>query len=142
MKSALTGRQASPGALPDAPSPAVERHGDPHLNAMHELIALQAADGSWALTRELARTLGRRLRSLERALGGDAADETGRRAWATALALIWLERHAAAHEVEWQALALKARRWLDSVPPHAEGSWLDVARRYLSSSVTSAAVSA
>ena len=83
---------------------------------MVELIALQRADGSWALTPELARAVGHDLAQLESALTGSTGnrDET-RKAWATALALAWLDEHAFATEGEWRMLAEKARKWLSGV---------------------------
>jgi Ca-activated chloride channel family protein len=77
------------------------------------LILLQAADGSWDLTDELADILGCALSALEAALGvaaGNAA--TIRRAWATALALAFLETYADETREEWALLADKAWRWL------------------------------
>jgi len=59
------------------------------------LILLQAADGSWDLTEELADIFGCSLLFLEMVphkTSGDPA--TIRRAWATALALAFLETHA------------------------------------------------
>jgi Ca-activated chloride channel family protein len=99
-----------------------------------DLIALQRADGSWDLTADLARAIGRELADLESALDGASGgrDEI-RKAWATALALAWLEEHAQDTEDEWRMLAAKARRWLDRVvarPPHG-GSWTDASGRLL-----------
>jgi hypothetical protein len=88
------------------------------------LILLQRADGSWDLTQELADAIGRPLSVLERALGSEARDRQARRAWATALALAWLVRHAAQDRDQWGLIADKARRWLGV----AEGSWAERAR--------------
>jgi hypothetical protein len=100
---------------------------------VQRLIALQHADGSWDLTRELAQAVGSRLADLEKALRAVAPVTAGtRQAWATALAVSWLECHAADAAQEWQLLALKARRWLDGVSTApAGGSWLDAARAEL-----------
>ena len=72
---------------------------------------------------------------LESALAGAGGDpEDARRAWATALALVWLRTRARHVEDEWKLLGLKARRWLDdsaAVPP-GPGAWLDVAAGLLS----------
>jgi Ca-activated chloride channel family protein len=97
------------------------------------LVSLQSADGSWELTRELAEVLGFQLAELERALADAAGDAMlARRAWATALALVWLQMHAEAREDEWIALGRKARKWLD-VDATAPGgwTWIDAARRFL-----------
>lgn len=50
--------------------------------------------------------------------------ENARRAWATALALAWLRRHAADREDIWHLLADKAGRWLTRAAIEPEqGSW-------------------
>jgi Vault protein inter-alpha-trypsin domain/von Willebrand factor type A domain len=101
---------------------------------MHRLIALQHADGSWDLTRELAQIIGRDLAELESALAGatgDPAEVT--RAWATALALVWLRLHARDVEAQWQVLARKARRWLGNVRAGQPDrvAWIDAAEKLL-----------
>jgi Ca-activated chloride channel family protein len=104
------------------------------LSGMVALIALQRADGSWDLTPEFARAIGHDLAQLESALTGSTGnrDET-RKAWATALALAWLDEHALATEGEWRMLAEKARKWLSGVTsrPTDGGSWADAAARLL-----------
>jgi Ca-activated chloride channel family protein len=103
-------------------------------SAVYALIALQQADGSWELTADLAAILGR-----ERAqIGAAIVGATGSRsevecAWATALALAWLELHAAPAVDEWRLLAEKARHWLDAVgaAPPRRSSWPAAARRFL-----------
>jgi hypothetical protein len=97
---------------------------------MHTLVALQRADGSWDLTRELADVIGRPLRELESALAGATGNlEDVRKAWATALALVWLRAHAPHVEDEWKMLAAKARAWLNDVEavPAGRGAWVDAA---------------
>ena len=84
---------------------------------LHALVALQHADGSWDLTPELATILGRDLSDLESALAGTGHRPDARRAWATALALVWLDVHGGHTRDEWQLLANKARRWLDVAAP-------------------------
>ena len=95
---------------------------------IHALVALQRADGSWDLTRELAEAIGCKLAELEAALRGATGDEA-RRAWATALAITWLEVRAPQSRSEWRLLVSKARNWLDHVraQPPAGDSWLDTA---------------
>jgi hypothetical protein len=98
---------------------------------IHALVALQRADGSWDLTRELADAIERDLAELEAALRG-ATEEEIRRAWATALAIVWLETRAPQARGEWRLLAAKARRWLDHVqarPP--AGDWIEAAAALL-----------
>ncbi len=98
------------------------------------LIALQHADGSWDLTSECARAVGRDLGDVEAALHGATGDtQVVRRALATAIAIAWLETHAADRRAEWEMLAEKARRWLIGcgVTPWGAVSWEDLARRIL-----------
>jgi hypothetical protein len=114
-------------------SPARMDAGAP-ADPLQRLIALQHADGSWGLTPAFAAAIGRTLADLDKALSGVAASTTAiRQAWATALAVAWLERNAADAAAEWRLLADKARRWLDglgTVPPGGR-SWLDAARAEL-----------
>jgi hypothetical protein len=103
-------------------------------SGLQALIQLQAADGSWTLTKELAKALGRRLGELRAAMPGTSgARPAAERAWATALALAWLRRHAADAESEWRLLAAKGERWLDGAeaPPLSGRSWLEEARAFL-----------
>jgi Vault protein inter-alpha-trypsin domain/von Willebrand factor type A domain len=106
----------------------------PAPSRMHPLVALQRADGTWELTRELAGVIGFEIAELESALAGaGGSQEEIKRAWATALALAWLRAHAADVEDQWRLLAAKARRWLDhvsAVPPD-RGAWMDAAERLL-----------
>jgi hypothetical protein len=98
------------------------------------VAALQHADGSWDLTRELARAIGHDLAELELIVSGaEGQRDEARRAWATALALAWLEAHAPEAEAEWRLLAAKARKWLDGVTarPADGGSWRDLSARLL-----------
>jgi hypothetical protein len=101
---------------------------------LDRLILLQAADGSWDLTEDLANTLGCALSTLEAVLHGAAGDgATTRRAWATALALAFLEIHATDARDEWALLADKARRWLYQCKvgsPTGE-AWIALAKRIL-----------
>jgi hypothetical protein len=104
--------------------------------AMHVLVRLQHADGSWDLTRELAKALGYKLTALEAALSSATGDkEDIRKAWATALALAWLRHHAREAESEWEMLAAKARKWLDDAPAtFACGTaWMEAATTFLRS---------
>jgi Ca-activated chloride channel family protein len=102
--------------------------------AFDRLVALQSADGSWELDERLASILGFPLSELEAALAGaDGKPAHARRAWATALALMWLKKHASAWEDEWRPLANKARKWIDDVEATAPGgwTWIDKARTFL-----------
>lgn len=112
-----------------SPPPALTRRRKP--SRVQELIVLQHAEGFWDLERELASIMGRDLADLRAAIKGAAgSSEVVARAWATALALVWLERHATDTHDEWRMLAAKAHEWLDraaAVPPGGEG-WLTMAR--------------
>jgi hypothetical protein len=99
------------------------------------IATLQDADGSWWLTEQLAEVLGRELAEIQRALEGASGDQTlVSRAWATALALAWLQLNASEWQDEWQYLGAKARKWLDDVDARPRGgrTWIDLARRFLS----------
>jgi hypothetical protein len=94
------------------------------------LVSLQNADGSWELTTDLAQVLSRKLGDLEAKIPDAAGQqETIRRAWATALAVTWLENEAGEWSDEWSLLAKKARKWLERCParPASGRSWLVVA---------------
>jgi hypothetical protein len=105
------------------------------LRPLDALVALQRADGSWELDGEFAKAVSLTLRQLEKEVRTAAGEpDTVRRALATAIALEWLEKHAAAQRGEWELLALKATKWLSSSgtePAAGQGwnVWLDVARR-------------
>jgi len=100
-----------------------------------EMVAHQRADGSWDLDAAFANAMSLKPRDLEQALRGANGDpETVRRALATAVALAWLDRHAANARIEWEMLAEKAMEWLSrsrTEPAAGAGwhGWLDVARR-------------
>ena len=101
---------------------------------MHALVVLQRADGSWDLTQELADAIGRNLSDLEAALTGATGNpDEVRNAWATALALAWLEGHAMPARGEWRMLAEKASRWLSGVQakPASGGRWIEAAAALL-----------
>ena len=137
-KSAIERGQAYLRRVESAPPPSVRRVRSrgtgPAPAGMHALIALQRADGSWDLTHELAVLIGRELRELEAAIANatGSADEI-RRAWATALAVAWLQLHASGVEDEWRLLVAKARKWIDAAGAAPEGGsgWVDVALRAL-----------
>ena len=105
------------------------------------VVGLQRADGAWGLTEDLADAMGVGRRELEaefdaafedlrtrvpdpRSLGTDIC----RRAFATALALRWLEANCADTREEWDGLAQKAHEWLQKAPLGAE-FWLDAVIR-------------
>jgi hypothetical protein len=108
---------APPPAANAAPRQAEspEPSGSESLRPVDRLVALQRADGSWELTRELANLLGLKLRTLEKLLDAAAGDpEKARRALATSLALRWLNANASSERDEWALLAAKAQAWLDA----------------------------
>jgi len=94
---------------------------------LDRLVALQDADGSWALTSDFAHLVGRDLPELEAYVPASA--DARRRAWATALAVVWLQVHASGWKDEWQLLAAKAHGWLSGQPADGDMDWLDRARR-------------
>jgi Ca-activated chloride channel family protein len=103
-------------------------------SAMHALVALQHADGHWELTTELATLLGRELSEIAAALTDGAGDRSDRqRAWATALAIAWLELNAGDAEEEWRLLRRKAQNWIDGTRAVAPGgvAWVTAARRFV-----------
>jgi Ca-activated chloride channel family protein len=107
------------------------------LRPLDLLVDHQRADGSWDLDAAFAAFVSRSLADLENALRGAVGDVSlARRALATAIALAWLETHAASERVEWELLARKATQWLSTSrtePAAGQGwnAWLDVARRLL-----------
>jgi hypothetical protein len=102
----------------------------PRPRVLDRVVALQRADGSWALDQALADVLGHPLSDLVAAIAGSTgAPDEARRAWATVLALSFLATHASGNRREWQMLADKAARWLatiNSAPPGGK-SWMDLA---------------
>jgi Ca-activated chloride channel family protein len=99
--------------------------------AFDRVIALQRADGSWELDERLlvACELGStQTAAIARFIPATARHE-GKRAMATAIALTFLRRRATAEESEWELLARKAERFLESVSaaPNEGGSWLSAA---------------
>jgi hypothetical protein len=98
------------------------------------LVSLQSADGWWELTEELAAVLRCDVSELERAVPRGAGDPLlARRAWATALAVVWLQVHAGAWEDEWRGLWTKARKWLDGADATAAHGWrwFDAAQNFM-----------
>jgi hypothetical protein len=106
------------------------------LRPLDRLVALQRADGSWELTQELADVLGTRLAELESGIARASGDRDEiRRAWATALALIWLKIEASNEVGEWLLLENKARQWLSGCKARpAAGEWLEQAAAFFSKS--------
>ena len=97
-------------------------------SGMDAIVALQRAGGWWDLDEALACALGLDVATL-RALLPDGCDA---RRWATAVAIAWLERHAASQEDEWRLLVRKARQWLrEAEGAESSGLLLDAAARFL-----------
>ena len=108
------------------------RHAEPAADQrLQRLIRLQAANGTWDLTGELADLIGKPLDVLEREIAEAAGSREYRLAWATALAIAWLRRHAAEAREEWEMLAGKAESWLaTSAPARADRSlWMERAEQ-------------
>ena len=74
----------------------------------------QQADGSWRLTRELAKAIGAKLKDLklEAASLTHLDPDTAAAVVATWWALQTLATRLADREVEWRGAAVKARAWL------------------------------
>lgn len=126
---------ASMAEAPGLAPPAGRRRSRKQPSALQALVILQEADGSWAFTRELASALGQDFDRLRGSVqGAKGSEENVLRAWGTALALAWLQTHAADAATEWRLLAEKARGYLahtSTVPPSG-GSWMDAALAALS----------
>lgn len=109
----------------------------PTVRPLDRLVALQRADGSWELSKELAKMLGASLAELESEISGATGDPAeARRAWATALALLWLKVEASNELGEWMLLEKKARQWLSGCAARPAGGedWLERAGRFFSGS--------
>jgi Ca-activated chloride channel family protein len=125
----LMGARGTP-ATPPAAGPG--RQG-PTTRPLDRLVALQRADGSWTLDDDLAQALGwPGAKSLRKAAACDLRGHRQERAFATALALAWLDRECADARDEWRLLADKAREQLDRTPEGAS-AWLDRAAAVLAS---------
>lgn len=119
-----------------AKSIAPDRVEEAYEPTLTRLIALQRADGSWELTKELAEILGRRLKELEAAVPQATGDrEEAGRAWATALALASIESGFSAWRLECALLKKKAGKWLRSCKAQlvTGEDWTEAASRFLSS---------
>jgi Ca-activated chloride channel family protein len=89
------------------------------------VVALQRANGSWNLTRDLAARVGIAFDRLQSARP-DAIEPD---VWATLVALAWLAAHASGDHVEWQGLADKSETWLTfQLAPEAIEAGRDAAR--------------
>jgi Ca-activated chloride channel homolog len=98
------------------------------------IVALQHANGAWELTQALADAIGHDLDQLQLAVRGAIGSPRDiQTAWATALAIAWLQEHALAFEDEWKLLAAKARQWLARSPARTpDGTpWVQFAARLL-----------
>ena len=96
--------------------------------SLDRLIALQLADGAWPFTPELAVVVGATFEQLLLAWADRRAEqllpevtagtdlELQLRAFATAVALRWLEKQWHEARDEWALLADKAAEWLDDTP--------------------------
>jgi hypothetical protein len=125
------------GVKPRSSSPGAPRRKTVAPQGVHALILLQSADGSWELTDQFALTVNRDLDTLRAAVvGAVGAEADVLRAWATALAVAWLELNAADTQGEWSLLALKARHWLErtaAIPPEST-VWSEAAQAFLAGS--------
>ncbi len=114
-------------------------HSDPTPSApvrpLDRVVSQQHADGSWSLNEATAEALGRTLPELEASLpkpSGRRAE--ARTAWATALAVTYVELFCEAQHDEWDLLVDKAKRWLlqCKARPVDGRDWLEAALDYWS----------
>ena len=77
---------------------------------LSSLLSLQAAEGFWTLSEEFARLVEQPLEKLAGVCPTDCSTDT----WATALALVFLERHFMAEKEEWELVAMKSEMWLST----------------------------
>ena len=106
---------------------------------MQHLIELQTADGYWTLTENLAILVLRIERdSIAAAVGAPREANGMEKAWATALAITWLEVQVPDAIDQWRLVAAKAREWLDrsAVASPDKRSWLELAHEFLSTAPT------
>lgn len=132
-KSARPPVSADMDAMMAAPAQEMEEartQSESTLRPLDRLVALQKADGSWELSEGLASILGKKLPELQKAIPGPV-NEAVQKAFATALALAWLEKHAARERDEWMLLARKAESWLKKQAAPASGAWTDLAAKFL-----------
>ena len=105
---------AAPAPAPaPAPPPAPAAAAAPDRRSLQALVLLQAFDGHWELTDDLAAALGRRSAAdlaVHPTLAGST--EALAAAWATALALAHLRARCGEAEEEWVLLGAKAERYL------------------------------
>ncbi len=74
---------------------------------------MQRADGSWEFSDELAAVIGRPIAALLGTLMDFGVGSQGSRdAWATAVALAWLDRYGNHMRDEWELIARKGHQWL------------------------------
>jgi hypothetical protein len=102
---------------------------------LDRLVSLQHADGTWDWSKDFADLLGIPFDELEeRLVNAEGEADVCRRAWATALALIWLKVKANRYMNEWVLLEKKARKWLGNCPARlASGQeWLEAAAEVFS----------
>lgn len=97
-----------------------------------DLVLLQRADGSWQLDEVFADAIGQTLLELEKSFPACIGDRgEARRAWATALAIEWLEVNASDWRDEWDLLRAKAQAWLErcEAKPSSGEEWSAMASR-------------
>jgi hypothetical protein len=99
-----------------APKPAPPA---PPRRPLDEVVALQRANGSWDLTSDLADRIGVPVDAIRSKRSGLPMALASESAWATLLALAWLEAHASDQRDEWMRLARKAEAWLTLTVPAA-----------------------
>ncbi|NWW48497.1 VMA5A protein, partial [Pedionomus torquatus] len=97
-----------------------------------DLVALQNADGSWALTSRLAYVLEVDENELKRKMPGEVMEPS---IWATVLAVTWLHRHDKCYQDICELLEAKAVTWLCNHAVSQLDKCLEAANTLLGSSV-------
>ncbi|KAL6046730.1 von Willebrand factor A domain containing 5B1, variant 2 [Balamuthia mandrillaris] len=128
-----------------SPSPSPSPSSEQHHQLLSRLVTLQRANGSYALTQDLVSILrsassSLTLQKLQTSIPSappssppQTEEEELLRAWATALALAFLEVKLGALHMDWSMMAQKSKRWLAKVPGVDSKAWLSAATKLLSS---------
>lgn len=77
-----------------------------------QVISLQCASGAWQLTNKLADICGIELEKLKQICPSQLVGPNKEILWATALAIVWLERLCSKERDEWEIIAAKGSKWL------------------------------
>ncbi len=95
----------------------------PLTTGLSRLVLLQQFRGNWLLNAELASVIGIPLESLKHNLPSEVEPDV----WATAIAIAVLQQRYAAFAVEWELLAKKATRFINSIIGSQASQLIDMA---------------